>query len=189
MKKVYWIGAAAFAVALATTASAQTTTPAPAPAPATDSTPAPAAPTKMEAVKAFVAGGSPYFGIGVGAATTDGLSGVTGSTIVSGDAYKLSGKILGGWAFSPNWGIEAQFTDLGSRNVTASIGSASAGGNTTAHQFSIAGTGTVTVSERLSLIGKMGASNNHLGGTNFCVSNAYCSGYREQDRFHVGRRD
>jgi OmpA-OmpF porin, OOP family len=178
MKHAFLIAAIAVAASFATPANAQSNSPPPAsssvPAPA----PAPSPDTSTTgSLKAFVTGGVPYLGFGLGMADTSGLSGSSTGATVTGDAYKVSGKVLGGYQFTPNVGLEAQYGDLGSRTVTAGLGNVSASGNTTATQFSIAGTGTAQIYDWLSAFGKLGASRNQLSGGSFCAGIVYCSAY------------
>ncbi len=76
-----------------------------------------------------------YFGGGVGQARTDGKD--------------TSWKAYAGFQLSPLWGLEVAYTDLGSYRG-ADIAS-----------WSLAGTATVPLGERWSLLGKVGASANH----------------------------
>jgi hypothetical protein len=174
MKQAFWVVAMVIAATLAMPANAQTSAP---PAPASTPAPAPESASTMGSLKAFVTGGAPYLGLGVGAATTSGLTGDANGAIITGDSYKVSGKVLGGYQFTPYVGLEAQYADLGSRTVTAALGNVAGSGNTTANQFSVVGTGTMPISDALSLIGKLGASHNQLGGSSFCAGSVYCSAY------------
>lgn len=82
-----------------------------------------------------------YVGAGVGGANTD--------------VSKTSWKLFGGAQLNPTWGIEAAYTDLGRYR----------GSNVESR--SLAGTGTLPLSERMSLVGKLGASSNrvHFAGS------------------------
>lgn len=81
-----------------------------------------------------------YLGAGVGASKTD--------------TSENSWKLYGGYQFNPTWGLEAGYTDLG-RYRGSDIES-----------WSLAGTGTLPLGERWSLLGKLGAAANrpHFSG-------------------------
>ena len=76
-----------------------------------------------------------YVGAGVGASKTD--------------SEETSWKVYGGYQFTPNWGIELGYTDLGRY-----LGSG-------AEAWSIAGTGTILMGPNWSLLGKLGATSNN----------------------------
>lgn len=108
------------------------------------------------AAPAFAQG---YVGLGLGSSRTNGLNivGVDG-----GNTSKGLSKVYGGYQFSPNWGVEAQYSDLGRRDLTT------AGvklGDFKASQFSIAGTGTLPLTSGFSLLGKIGISANSFQGS------------------------
>ena len=100
-----------------------------------------------------------YVGLGFGSSR---ISGFDSGAISGGNANKGMTKIYGGFQFTPNWGLEAQYSDLGNRNVT--IAGVPAGSFRTS-QFSIAGTGTLPLSSGFSLLGKLGISANRLNAS------------------------
>lgn len=122
-----------------------------------------------------------YVGIGIGSAKTSGINGSSGGLSVSGDASKTSWKLLGGYQFTPNWGAEFQYTDLGNRGVSGTAGGLTASGSTNAYQWSLAGTGSLPLSSGFSLLGKLGATRNHIGGGNICLG-ANCANLGSSDR-------
>jgi len=69
---------------------------------------------------------------------------------------------FGGYQFTPNWGVEAQYADLGNRDLAIrnAVGVSIATVPLKFSQFSIAGTGTLPLGANFSLFGKLGASNN-----------------------------
>ena len=73
-----------------------------------------------------------YVGVGGGSATTDN--------------HESSWKVYGGLQFTPGWGLELGYTDLGNYHSA----------NT--DSWSLAGTGTIPLSQDWSLIGKLGAA-------------------------------
>jgi len=86
------------------------------------------------AIVAGPASAQMYLGAGVGASKTD--------------TDENSWKLYGGFQFSPTWGLELGYTDLG-RYRGSDIES-----------WSLAGTGTLPLGARWSLLGKLGAAAN-----------------------------
>lgn len=64
------------------------------------------------------------------------------------DSREDSWKLYTGYQFNPTWGIEAAYNDLGQYR------------GADVESYSLAGTGTMPLNERWSLIGKLGASTN-----------------------------
>lgn len=121
----------------------------------------------LTAAPAFAQG---YIGLGVGSSRASSADGtVSGTTVTGANSSKTSYKIYGGFQFTPNWGVEAQYTDLGSRNFAISNPLVAAGtpgtGNIKANQFSIAGTGTLPLAQGFSLLGKLGVTANRASGS------------------------
>ena len=105
-----------------------------------------------------------YIGGGVGSSKVSGADGVSAPLMLTGaDSSKASVKIYGGYQFTPNWGIEAQYADLGNRDfaIRNLAGVQLATGSLKATQFSVAGTGTLPLASNFSLFGKLGISSNH----------------------------
>jgi OmpA-OmpF porin, OOP family len=105
-----------------------------------------------------------YIGGGVGSSSTRGVDGtVAPFTLSGGDSSKASVKIYGGYQITPNWGVEAQYSDLGNRDLAVrdATGALLGTGSLKASQYSFAGTGTLPLSSNFSLFGKLGISNNH----------------------------
>lgn len=100
-----------------------------------------------------------YIGGGFGSSK---LSGLDGGGITGGNSNKSQVKIFGGFQFTPNWGAEAQYSDLGKRDI---FQTGVPFGSLKASQFSIAGTGTLPLSSGFSLLGKFGASANRVNGS------------------------
>ena len=73
-----------------------------------------------------------YLGAGLGASKTD--------------TNETSWKLYGGFQFNPTWGLELGYTDLGSYR------------GSDIESWSLAGTGTLPLGERWSLLGKLGAA-------------------------------
>ena len=96
------------------------------------------------ATSAFAQG---YLGFGLGSATIRGSSSTSGAVAVTGgDTSKGSAKIYGGFQFTPNWGIEGQYSDLGNRDYTVTTaGVVTSRGSARSSQYSLAGTGTSAI--------------------------------------------
>lgn len=110
-----------------------------------------------------------YAGIGAGSSKTTGVDGPiigtgipAGTRLTGGDSNEGMFKLYGGYQITPNWGIEAQYSDLGKRDVVArtAAGVAIVGGSFKASQHSIAATGTLPLGGNFSLLGKLGVSSN-----------------------------
>ena len=100
-----------------------------------------------------------YAGLGLGSSR---ISGFDNGTITGGNTNKSLVKVYGGFQFTPNWGAELQYSDLGKRDVS---NAGVAAGSFTTSQYSIAGTGTLPLSSGFSLLGKLGVSANRIGGS------------------------
>jgi OmpA-OmpF porin, OOP family len=109
-----------------------------------------------------------YVGAGVGSSKVTGLdgpivsNGTTVGTFSGGNSNKGFYKVYGGYQITPSWGVEAQYSDLGNRDVAArTLGGVTVlAGSAKASQYSIAGTGTLPLSAGFSLLGKLGVTNN-----------------------------
>jgi len=113
-----------------------------------------------------------YLGVGVGGAKTNNVS--ESSTTTAGVSFNVSRadenrsawKFLAGYQFTPNWGMEAQVVQLGTRNATVAFGTpVNAQGTTnsgSATHSGIAGTGTLPLSQNFYLMGKLGVSFNSM---------------------------
>ena len=108
------------------------------------------------AAPAFAQG---YIGGGFGSSK---LAGIDGGGTTGGNTNKSQVKVYGGFQFTPTWGVEAQFSDLGKRDI---LNFGAPAGSLKASQFSIAGTGTLPLSSGFSLLGKLGVSANKVTGS------------------------
>jgi OOP family OmpA-OmpF porin len=119
-----------------------------------------------------------YVGLGFGQSHVSGAntSGVLlGSTFTTAgfDDNKTTFQVNGGYQFTENWGIEIQYTDLGSHSGTVTVtppGTTVATQSIKAYQVGIAGTGTLPLEGGFFLRGKLGISSNHLGDLNIVVA-------------------
>lgn len=106
-----------------------------------------------------------YVGLGLGSSTVNGVDGTQGIApfnVTGGNGSKGLVKVYGGYQITPVWGVEAQYSDLGNRDIVVrnAAGAALATGSYKTSQFSIAGTGTLPLSSGFSLLGKLGLSVN-----------------------------
>ena len=97
-----------------------------------------------------------YVGLGFGSSRISGFDSVG---VNGGNTNKGLVKVYGGFQFTPNWGAELQYSDLGRRDITGPAGTT---GSFTSSQFSLAGTGTLPLSSGFSLMGKLGVSGNRI---------------------------
>jgi len=101
-----------------------------------------------------------YVGAGVGSAQAKlGASGARSGN----DSYETSGKIFGGYQFSPNWGVEGQYVYLGKFETNA--------GSYKPESWGLAATVTAPLSNKFYLRGKLGAAFNRTSGGNLGGSN------------------
>jgi OOP family OmpA-OmpF porin len=105
-----------------------------------------------------------YVGAGVGSSNVtgvDGSAGIAPANLTGLDGNKTSSKFFGGYQITPNWGVEAQYGNLGSRSGSVRLAGASLGTITSkATQMSLAGTGTLPLASGFSLMGKIGLTSN-----------------------------
>lgn len=110
-----------------------------------------------------------YAGVGIGSSSASGVDGPivgagipAGTRLTGGDSNKGMYKLYGGYQITPNWGVEAQYSDLGNRDVVArtAAGAQIVAGSLKLSQYSIAGTGTLPLAQNFSLFGKLGVSKN-----------------------------
>ena len=101
-----------------------------------------------------------YVGAGAGSAQAklDSNGAVQGN-----DSREASGKIFGGYQFTPNWGIEGQYVYLGKYDFS----SAGGGGSYKPESWGMAATGTIPLANNFYLMGKLGAAFNRLSDSNF----------------------
>ena len=111
---------------------------------------------------AFVSGPASaqwYVGAGAGAAQAK-LS--SNGAVQGNDSHEASGKIFGGYQFTPNWGIEGQYVYLGKYDFSTAGGS----GSYKPESWGLAATGTIPLSNNFYLMGKLGAAFNRLSDSN-----------------------
>jgi OOP family OmpA-OmpF porin len=110
----------------------------------------------LAAAPAFAQG---YIGAGLGSSK---ITGFDNGTITGGNTSKGTAKVFGGFQFTPNWGLEVQYSDLGRRDLS---NAGVAAGSMSTSQFGVSGTGTLPLSSNFSLLGKLGVSANRTTGT------------------------
>ena len=117
-----------------------------------------------------------YVGAGVGSSNlsgVDGSAGIAPASLTGVDGNKTSSKFFGGYQITPNWGVEAQYGNLGSRTGSVRLAGVSLGtvtGKST--QMSLAGTGTLPLASGFSLMGKLGVTSNKTNTTGAGVSSS-----------------
>ncbi|MBL8386072.1 MAG: porin family protein [Burkholderiales bacterium] len=112
-------------------------------------------------------------GLGVAGAAIDGSAGAIG--LSARDKRNTSFKLVGGYQFTPHWGVEAQFTDLGRAGYNACVGATCGAGSVGLRQWSVTGTGTYTLANNYFVFGKLGVTWNQARGDAFCAAGA-CGG-------------
>lgn len=125
------------------------------------------------AQKANETAGPWYLGIGLGQSFGSGgnPSGTVPGTAIpytsSGfDDNKTSFQVNGGYQFTPEWGVELQYTYLGERSGTVTAGGVTASFNDVKlYQWGIAGTYTMAFTDAWFGRGKLGVSSNHVDST------------------------
>jgi len=98
----------------------------------------------------------PYIGVGV--ATADHTSNIGGTTGVSSDGYKASGKLFGGYDFDKTWGVEAGYTDFRKSNYNYSVNGVPGSASSDGHAFYVAGKATAPINDQFSVFGKLGVA-------------------------------
>jgi OmpA-OmpF porin, OOP family len=128
----------------------------------------------MAAALAIPASAQFYAGAGVGrgqATGGDGSTVVLGVpvTVTGGNSTRTDWDLYGGYQFTKNWGIEGQYTNLGNRTFNVNIGAPinlNGSAKIKASEWGLAGTGKLPLSNEFYVMGKLGASRNHIGGGN-----------------------
>lgn len=124
----------------------------------------------LPAAAQWYAGG----GLGVANGSLGGSSGALALT--ARDSRSTSFKLLGGYQFTPNWGLEMQFADLGRVGYSACNGAVCGSGNAALRQWSMAAVGTLPLSNNYYLMAKLGATRNQVRGGDFCAGAVCASG-------------
>lgn len=104
-----------------------------------------------------------YMGLNVGRASND--PDIGGVTVVSRDEKNTGFKLYGGYGFTRNWGAEVGFADLGKVNNVYRVGTTNIALNYRTKSLYAAGTGTLPLSDRFSLFGKLGVAANRTSGS------------------------
>lgn len=110
-----------------------------------------------------------YVGGGFGQSRSSGLDGPivasgipAGATFSGGNSNKTFTKAYVGYQLSPHLGLEAQYGNLGTRDVAArsAVGTLLVAGSAKASQLSLAGVGTLPLGRNFAAIGKIGVTSN-----------------------------
>ena len=124
----------------------------------------------MPAAAQWYAGG----GLGVANGNLGGSSGAL--ALGARDSRSTSFKLLGGYQFTPNWGLELQYADLGRFGYSACNGAVCGSGSASARQWSMAAVGTLPLANNYYLMAKLGATRNEVRGGGFCAGALCASG-------------
>lgn len=127
-----------------------------------------------------------YVGIGVGqghaslpsaSATVLGLA-FTGAADKTNDTMY---KLYGGYQFTPNWGVELGYNDLGNKySAVGSLGGVPYNATYKMDNWYVAATGTLPLQGGFSLLGKIGIAANKVSGNQIC-SGATCASFAADD--------
>lgn len=120
------------------------------------------------AQKATETAGPWYVGVGLGQSFGSGgnssgtFNGIPFTT--SGfDQNKTSFQVNGGYQFTPEWGVEVQYTYLGERDGSVTAAGRTANfGDVKLYQWGVAGTYTMAFTDQWFGRGKLGVSSNHI---------------------------
>ena len=127
-----------------------------------------------------------YVGIGVGQGNASlpsvstsvlGLAFTGASDKTSDTAYKL----YGGYQFTPNWGVEVGYNDLGNKySVAGALAGTPYNATYKMDNWYVAATGTLPLQGGFSLLAKLGVSANKVSGGQIC-SGATCASFAADD--------
>jgi len=123
-----------------------------------------------------------YVGGGIGQAhvSIPSLSTTISGVPVTASAGKTSDtsyKLYGGYQFTPNWGIEMGYNDLGNKySGKITVAGLSATTPAKADNWYVAATGTLPLGNGFSLLGKLGVVRNHTASGTTCVAGNCVSG-------------
>jgi OOP family OmpA-OmpF porin len=108
-----------------------------------------------------------YIGAGVGQSRAQDLSSIDGTLAGFGvtsssaaDGTDTAWKLFGGYQFTPNWGVEGGYTDLGKFGVNSSVAAPTSGIGGGSWEpknvWSLAGVGTLPITPQFAAFGKLG---------------------------------
>ena len=159
--------------------------------------------TVFAATQVFAQQAQPYGGTGLSRPRADAASNASQKapplTLSAGEGDKRLNewKVYGRYQFTETWGAELNYSDWGRR---APPGAAAFSGNPPSaaadaiprgSQLNLAATGTLPITQGLSLYGKLGYGRNELPGSPYCLSAAcgpLAGGRTEGARAGVGLR-
>jgi OOP family OmpA-OmpF porin len=129
-----------------------------------------------------------YAGVGVGQGHASSVPSV--NTTVLGHSFTGEGdddtdsayKLYGGYQFTPNWGLEIGYNDLGnSYSVKGAVDGSPYTASYKMHNWYVAGTGTLPLGSGFSLLGKVGAVRNTADLGQVCAGGT-CVGASGSDK-------
>src|SRR5512146_2358997 len=127
-----------------------------------------------------------YVGIGFGQghASMPGVSTTVLGLAFTGAADKTNDtayKLYGGYQFTPNWGFEVGYNDLGNKySVAGSFGGTAYNATYKMDNLYVAATGTLPLQGGFSLLGKLGIAANKVSGGQICAGGS-CASFAADD--------
>jgi len=110
---------------------------------------------------AFADGSNFYAAFDIGQSRAkDACTGIPAG--ISCDDTDTAYRLAGGYQFTPMWGAELSYADLGKDTMSGTYLGAQVTGDAKATSFQLAGTGTFPISSGFSVIGKLGIARTEL---------------------------
>jgi len=127
-------------------------------------------------------------GFGQGNVSVPSVSAIVLGTPFTGAADKTKDtayKLYGGYQFTPNWGVELGYNDLGNKYSIKGLDAGIPYGATyKLTSWYVAATGTLPIQGGFSLIGKLGASGNKTSGGDVCALGV-CEGLGSESKTDI----
>jgi opacity protein-like surface antigen len=98
--------------------------------------------------------------VGAGIATVDHSFSLPGTVNGSGDGYKASGKLFGGYEFNQTWGVEAGYTDFRKSTQDYTLNGVPGRAESDGSSVYLAAKASTPLNEQFSAYGKLGAAYN-----------------------------
>jgi OOP family OmpA-OmpF porin len=105
-----------------------------------------------------ISAGHPYVGVGVATADHQYSFSGAGVTKLDSDGWKASGKVFGGYEFTPNVAAELGYTDLRNSDFSYTQNGSSVKGYSNGYGAYVAGKYTMPVNDQFSAYGKLGVA-------------------------------
>lgn len=98
--------------------------------------------------------------VGGSVVTADRYDTVPGAASASEGKYKAGAKLFGGYELNQTWGVEAGYTDFGSKNQEYTLNGANGRAQTEGSSTYLAAKATAPLNERVAIYGKAGVAHN-----------------------------